>query len=59
MSVVFAGAGTKDEEVRRQEGCHRDAGGQDGCQGDLLQHPPAAAVLQLCRGGAEESLKVF
>ena len=53
MSMVFAGAGIKNEEVRRQEGCHRDAGGQDGCQGDPLQHPPAAAVRQLCIGEAE------
>ena len=53
MSIVLAGAGIKDEKVRRQEDCHRDAGGQDGCQGDLLQHPPAAAVLQLCIGEAE------
>ena len=53
MSVMCSRAGIKDEEVRSQEGCHRDEGGKDGCQGDLLQHPPAGALLQLCRGEAE------
>ena len=61
MSVMCSRAGIKDEEVRRQESgdCHRDEGGQDGCQGDLLQHPPAGALLRLCRGEAEKGHKVF